>query len=186
MKNSKGNTKKQLELADRRDKIVSLHVQGMSQREIATKLNISVGLVNRDIHKRLSDNAKEHGDTDKLRELMKTHYEMQIRKLHEHVVIAGKVAKAANKTELQVQEAQSDAYVKIQPKILNVLREYRKTFGLDMPQKIDFGLPDGTVLNLNFIDAGNQDDNEAFKPLNPVIEGEVVNRENGLASEAAS
>ena len=68
-------SKQKLEMEDRRDKVMALARMGFSQRAIAKELGYSVGAVNRDIRKRLSDHAKTHEDTGKVRTMTVLRYE---------------------------------------------------------------------------------------------------------------
>lgn len=159
------STRNRLIIEDRRDEIISLYTQGMSQRKIAEKVGISVGLVNRDIKKRLEGAAKDHPETAQLRQKLAWKYEDAERRLRAYIA------------QGKDQEEQAVRHLKVFPKLRQIWEDYRKMFGVDSPQQVDLGLPAGTNININLVPAAGTNGSSSVVAVPaelPPIEGETV------------
>ena len=72
---AKITTKQKIDLQDRRDQVMALARAGMKQRDIAKRLNMSLGTVNRDIRIRIREHVRDHEDTDAVRAMTIARFE---------------------------------------------------------------------------------------------------------------
>jgi len=160
---SSGSLKK-LQIQERRDKAISLHLLGKSQREISEELGVSVGVINKDINTRLQDAAKEHFDTKAM--LVKLDWKYQ--QLERELLAGLELAESP--------EARHDAALKVAPKLLELYKNYSRTFGVNMPQRVNVDMSGEATITLKVESAEGGDGNvvRVGGGGGALIEGETV------------